>query len=148
RASERRFWIFNCRFWIGRQLVELMNPVSKSQNRESAPTEISSEPLINAVHVRLPALLFAGSGIAIIYVCLIPFDVTRDVSRLPRRQFLGLGLEHGSVPDILANIAYYLPIAIFGYGMARRRGFRRFAAAALVLAGAAALSFSIEYAQR
>lgn len=115
-----------------------------------AMPRISSEPIINFAFRWIADLAFAAFVLSIIYMSFVPFDLTLtqpDRGWRAGRVILGLSTSPFNLPDILANIAYYVPISMLGFFVFRRRvGW--FAASFAVLVGGAALSFGVEYGQQ
>ncbi len=80
----------------------------------------------------------------------VPFDFTLarpDKGWRVGRVILGLTTSPFNLPDILANIAYYMPISTLGFFVLRRRMGWMTTLVALVVGGAA-LSFGVEFAQQ
>ncbi len=111
-----------------------------------APGGISNEPLICAVHRRGLTIVLIAYSMLLVYTCLVPFDFVGPVDR--EHTIAGLHADGVHVPDILANIALYVPIGALGCAELRRVGLRTLPAigGAILLAGAE--SFAVEQAQR
>ncbi len=125
-------------------------PLTDLAERSGVSTgPISPEPLINAIHRWGLELLFALYAIGMVYMSFVPFDVNpmRPGHGGPPTWY-GLPVAGFNTPDILANIGAYLPLGGFAFLVARRRKLGRITCVALVLAGVAAMSFTIEYGQR
>jgi len=110
--------------------------------------EISDEPLINAVHRRLPEFFFAALLLLIIYASFVPFDFA-----LPRKtgwaggSAWGLAVRPFNIPDILVNIGLYLPIGATGYLVSRRRAWGRWTGMGAAAATCVLVSFTVEQGQ-
>lgn len=125
-------------------------PLTDRTGRSGSPTgPISPEPLINAIHRWGLELLFALYAVGMVYMSFVPFDVNpmRPGHGGPPTWY-GLPTPGFNMPDILANIGAYFPMGGFAFLVVRRRKLGRIACAALVLAGVAVLSYTIEYGQR
>jgi VanZ family protein len=110
---------------------------------------ISAEPLINAAHRHLPEAAVAAFAAMVVYVSFVPLEFrssTGSGAGGPARVW-GLALRPINLPDILANLALYLPLGVGLYAVVRRRGRGRILAGTTTLVVAALLSFGVEYAQ-
>lgn len=110
---------------------------------------ISDDWLINAVHRWLVEAVFVAYALVLVYMSFVPFDFTRTPHwGTAEREFLGLGRGPLSLPDILANLALYVPLGVLGFTAGRRRGWGRLSSTAVSLMFAAGLSFLVEQGQR
>lgn len=107
---------------------------------------ISSEPLICAVHRRWLEIIFGAYALLLIYTCLVPFDFVGPSHH--RRAFAGLHAGGVHVPDIMANLALYVPFGAFGFAVLRRAGLGGLPAIGGAMLLATVESFSVEQAQR
>ena len=111
---------------------------------------ISTEPIVNFAFRWLVDIAFALFVLAIVYMSFVPFDFTfsrPDKGWRAGRVILGLTTSPFNLPDILANIAYYMPIATIGFFVLRRRmGWLATTVSILVLGSA--LSFGVEFGQQ
>lgn len=116
-------------------------------NADPSSAAISTEPIINAVHRRLPEMLVAAYVLLIVYCCFLPFEfgpVQRRGLGDPR---LGLYVRPISIADIVFNIGAYGPVGAGLYFVARRRNQGRAASALLSTVAAMVMSFLIEQGQ-
>jgi len=110
---------------------------------------ISDDWLINAVHRWLVEAAFVAYALVLVYMSFVPFDFARTPHwGTAEREFLGLGRGPLSLPDILANLALYVPLGVLGFAAGRRRGWGRLSSTAVSLMFAAGLSFLVEQGQR
>lgn len=126
------------------------------QGVRTAPTSVtmraplSSEPIVDFAMRWLVDLVFALVVLAIVYMSFVPFDLTlTPPDRGWRTGRIVLGLDTGTfnLPDILANIAYYVPISAIGFFVLRRR-IGSIGATLAILCFGSALSFGVEFAQQ
>lgn len=109
---------------------------------------ISSEPLIRAVHHRAAEIALAVYAGMVAYVSFVPFDL---ISSPPARSgpgyVFGLSITSASVADILANLAFYVPLGALSFIALRRRRLGGVLAACVAVALAAILSLTVEHGQ-
>lgn len=128
-------------------------PVANHDPRERpgiARNPLSSEPIVDFAMRWLIDIVFALFVLAIVYMSFVPFDLTLsppDRGWRAGRVFLGLGISPFNLPDILANIAYYVPVSTLGFFVFRRR-MGSIAAMLMILVLGSALSFGVEFAQQ
>gem|GEM_PF-1368659 len=112
------------------------------------PVRISSEPLIRALHHRAAEIALVVYAGMVAYVSFVPFDITASPSdRSGPGYVFGLGITGASVADILANLAFYVPLGALGYIAFRRRKLSGVLSGCAAVALAALLSFAIEHGQ-
>lgn len=117
---------------------------------DCAKSPLSSEPIVDFAMRWLVDLVFAFVILSIVYMSFVPFDLTLtppDRGWRAGRLFLGLDTGISNLPDILANIAYYVPISAIGFFVVRRR-IGAIAAPIAILIFGSALSFGVEFAQQ
>ncbi|MFQ5429776.1 MAG: VanZ family protein [Phycisphaerae bacterium] len=108
----------------------------------------SDEPLIRLVHRHLAAIILVVCAAFIVYTSLVPFDfIGTAASVRPARAFLRLGFAPHNLPDIVANMGYYLPLGMLGYLALRRLACRGVVSAAGTIVAAGLLSLLIEEVQ-
>lgn len=113
------------------------------------PADISDEPLINALHRAVVEMVFAAYAAMLLYVSFVPFDFVKPSPRsAPFREICGLPVVPSGLPDILANIAVYVPLGALAFAVWRRRGLNRLLSLVPSLIVAAFLSFVVEQGQR
>jgi VanZ family protein len=112
------------------------------------PGAISDEPLINIFHRMVVEIILAAYAAALLYVSFVPFDFTQHPRHALGRQFLGLAFAPFGLPDILANLAVYVPLGALGFAVLRRWGLGRIISGAIVIALGGLLSFAIEWSQQ
>ncbi len=122
-------------------------PTPAEAVRLSAQGPISDEPLINAIHRRVVELVFVLYAIVLVYMSFVPFDFTRTAAFDGRGVIWGLALQPFSIPDILANIAIYVPLGALFFAVLRRCGLGRIVATMVTLLFATLLSFLVEQGQ-
>jgi len=111
---------------------------------------ISNEPIVNFAFRWMADLAFALFVLSIIYMSFVPFDLALsrpDKGWRAGRVILGLATSPFNLPDILANIAYYVPISTLGFFVLRRR-IGWLAATLVILIAGSAMSFGVEFAQQ
>src|SRR5947199_25019 len=92
--------------YTGRQPRSPAAADASSENRS-----IADEPIINFVHRHVPGLLLMGFVLLVIYCSLLPFDfVPPQWSTGHKVAFMGLSISEFNMPDIMLNIALYVPI--------------------------------------
>lgn len=126
-----------------------MNPGSSHKPDLPRPP-LSSEPIVDFALRWLVDLVFAIIVLSIVYMSFVPFDLTLtppDRGWRAGRVFLGLDTGTFNMPDILANIAYYVPISAIGFFVLRRR-VGSIGATLAILCFGSALSFGVEFAQQ
>jgi VanZ family protein len=91
---------------------------------------------------------FAAYTLALVYVSFVPFDFTSHPQYGPRSHLVwGLVWASFGIPDILANIAVYVPLGGMAFAFWRRRRMRRILSGMAALVFAGALSFVVEQGQ-
>ncbi|MBI5763082.1 MAG: VanZ family protein [Planctomycetes bacterium] len=116
-------------------------------NVEPSSSAISTEPIINAVHRRLPEMLVAAYVMLIVYCCFLPFEFGHVLRKGLGDPRLGLYVRPISIGDIVFNIGAYGPVGAGLYFVARRRMQGRVASALLSTVAAVVMSFLIEQGQ-
>ena len=112
------------------------------------PVRISNEPLIRAIHHHGAEIALAIYAAMVAYVSCVPFDLTTSPpSRSGPGYVLGLPITGASVPDILANLAFYLPLGALGFMTLRRRRLGSLLSGCVVVALSAILSLAVEHGQ-
>jgi VanZ family protein len=113
------------------------------------PLEISDEPMINAVHRAAVELTFAAYAALLVYVSFVPFDFTKPSPRPASHVIvLGLAAVRSGIPDVLANVAVYVPLGALAFAVCRRRKLGRVLSIIPSLFLAVILSFLVEQGQR
>ncbi|MEK6643346.1 MAG: VanZ family protein [Planctomycetota bacterium] len=112
-----------------------------------ASGDVSSEPIINAVHRRLPEMLLAAYLLLLVYCCFIPFEFGRVVRAGLGDARLGLYVLPISIADILFNIGAYVPVGAGLFFAVRRRLWGRVASAIVPVIVGTGLSFLVEEGQ-
>ena len=109
---------------------------------------ISSEPLIRAVHHRAAEIALAVYAGLVAYLSFVPFDLTTSPpTRSGPGYIFGLDITGASVADILANLAFYVPLGALGFIALRRRRLGGLLAASVAVVLAAILSLTVEHGQ-
>lgn len=116
-------------------------------NVEPSSSSISTEPIINAVHRRLPEMLVAAYILLIVYCCFLPFEFGHVQRQGLGDARLGLYVRPISISDIVFNIGAYGPVGAGLFFVARRRMQGRAVSALLSMVAAAVMSFLIEQGQ-
>jgi len=113
------------------------------------PVDISDEPLVNALHRAAVELTLAAYTALLVYVSFVPFDFAKPSPRPAQTVVVcGLPVVRSGLPDILANIAVYVPLGALAFAVWRRRRLGRVLSLLPSLLLAAILSFLVEQGQR
>jgi VanZ family protein len=92
-------------------------------------------------------LLTVLYGLFLVYSSGVPFDFSSHAPSDARGQFLGVHITDVSLPDIMSNVAIYLPLGLLLRSAFGRRRLSPVVAALSALCVASALSFVMEWLQ-
>ncbi len=113
------------------------------------PADISDERLINILHRAVVEIAFVTYALMLFYVSFVPFDFAKPTPHpTPFREICGLPIVPSGLPDILANIAVYVPLGALVFAVWRRRGVGRILSVIASLIFALVISFLVEQGQR
>ena len=86
-------------------------------------------------------------GLFLVYSSLVPFDFCTHAPSEPHGSFLGLHITEAGLPDVISNLAVYLPFGLLLRAFCGRRRLPPIAAAILTLLIVSAVSFMLEWLQ-
>ncbi|HKQ47025.1 MAG TPA: VanZ family protein [Phycisphaerae bacterium] len=111
--------------------------------------DANATPASGSEFLRREATSLLGYTLFLIYLSLVPFDLDiRSPAATTGSTLFGLRAAQISLPDIAANIAFYLPFGAIWFHLLRQRGRSRASAGLWTTIVCTSLSVAIEQAQR
>ncbi len=104
---------------------------------------------VNPAFQGLEATILASYAAFLVYLSFVPFDLTLTARPVTgERWILGPGIAKISLPDVISNFAFYLPVGAISFHLLRQRRWSRAASALWASIGAVMFSLAIECGQR
>ncbi|MFQ5489387.1 MAG: VanZ family protein [Phycisphaerae bacterium] len=113
----------------------------------SASKPVSTHELINFIHGHVLELITVFYLTYLMLGTLLPLDFSLSAATGPDRSFLGLGAAPSGLPDLLSNVALYLPLGVLFHMTVVRRFGRPVVSILPAVVAAMTLSLTIEAAQ-